>query len=191
MANYLLFYPILRNNEGGFTIDDGGKTWRGISYNSFPKSQIWPIITSLIARYGIAMTTQEDYDAFTKWVHTQIEYNGLELLVMSFYKPVFWDSLKGDQINNQSIANFISDWCVNCGMGMVYKIQEILGVSPDGMFGPASLAAVNTHSGQMLFDALVAVREQHYRDIAAKNAKEAKYLSEWLSRTRSFSFVNQ
>lgn len=188
MADFKKFWPVLRENEGGLTVDDGGLTWRGVSEKSFPGWDGFPVVKALVARYGKPLSNQDEYNAFTVWVHGQPEYANLEVLAQNFYKPVFWDVIQGDKIGNQVIANYIADWGVNCGVKMaIGLVQKVLGVTIDHDLGNGTLQSLNAKSGEVLFTQLVANRTAYYKSIAI-NPKLTKYLPEWLRRANSFTF---
>lgn len=65
-------------------------------------------------------------------------------------KEGFWDRCKADQIKNQSIAEIFVDWTINSGWGKIKDVQKIVGVNPDGIVGPKTIAAINSCNAQAL-----------------------------------------
>jgi len=184
MADYNLFLPILMENEGyyvsaeraEFIHDSGGETWRGISRNNFPHWMGWSIIDSYKDKSNFPKSLRADTD--------------LQDLVNAFYKPTFWDVIQGDNINNQSIANFMADWGVNAGPSVPIKhAQEILGLAQDGKFGPKTLAAINLVNGLDFFRKLQASRKQFYLDIVTAHPEKGGNLYNWLDRNASFQYI--
>ena len=74
--------------------------------------------------------------------------------VKPFYKAMYWDKIKGDQL--PSGADYAAyDLAVNSGVGRAAKyLQEIAGVTADGVIGPKSLEAIKACDPQELTDAL-------------------------------------
>jgi lysozyme family protein len=60
----------------------------------------------------------------------------------------------------------VFDWAVNSGTGRAAKaLQRVVGVTPDGGIGPATLAAVEKKDPEDIVHALADVREQFYRGL--------------------------
>ena len=63
-------------------------------------------------------------------------------IVKPFYKAMYWDKIKGDQLPS-GVDYAAYDLAVNSGVGRAAKyLQELVGVTADGSIGPASLAAI-------------------------------------------------
>lgn len=81
------------------------------------------------------------------------------------------------------------DWGVVSGPQLVImQLQELLDVSPDGILGKHTLAALPIYpEGLMqLNNQLVAARVRQVGRIVAKNPTQAKYVSGWLNRALEF-----
>lgn len=103
------------------------------------------------------------------------------------FKKGFWDRWKADDIENQSIAELLVDWCWTSGVWGIKFPQRVLGVNDDGIVGPKTLAAINDYEDQEeLFNKLWNRRKKHFQDIA-KGGK-AKFLSGWLNRLNDFKY---
>jgi lysozyme family protein len=61
----------------------------------------------------------------------------------------------------------------------IKRLQALVGATPDGMFGNATLEAVNSYSGDLLTD-LHKSRCEYYERIATNGS--AKFLHGWLNR---------
>ena len=104
------------------------------------------------------------------------------------FKRGYWDKAGADNIKNQSVAELIVDFCVNSGVGMLKKVQSLLGVTADGVLGPKSIAAINGANQQLLFNAIMAERRSKYFEIVAYNYGQKVNLQGWLNRLKMFTF---
>lgn len=104
------------------------------------------------------------------------------------FKRGYWDKAGGDSIKNQSVAELIVDFCVNSGVGMLKKIQSLLGTTADGIVGPKTIAAINSANQQLLFNAIMAERRCKYYEIVANNSSQKANLNGWLNRLKTFVF---
>lgn len=125
MANFTLSFIKMLNLEGGYTLhkvkgDTGGLTYAGISYKNHPKWKGWAIL---------------------KNDESDLRLAGL---VKSFYKKEFWDKIKGDSIKSDIVAQQIFTFVVNSGIKPGVRLaQHIINATPDGIFGPITLAKLN------------------------------------------------
>ena len=104
------------------------------------------------------------------------------------FKVGFWDRVKADEINNQSIANLIVDWCWTSGIWGIKFTQRVLGVKDDGIVGKKTLSAINNYPNQKeLFEKLWNRRKKHFEDLA-KTHNRAKFLNGWLNRLSAFKY---
>jgi len=96
--------------------------------------------------------------AWEAWLVRTITESDMRALtpekVKPFYKAMYWDKIKGDQL--PSGADYAAyDLAVNSGVGRAAKyLQEIAGVTADGVIGPKSLEAIKACDPQELADAL-------------------------------------
>lgn len=141
--------------------DKGGPTFAGVTlatYRSF---------------YGTSMTVHDLRNmAYHEW--------------RNIYKTGYWDVMKADEIDNQSVADLCVDWLVNSGVGKVRNIQRVLGVQADGKVGPKTLAAINGACPMCLHKKLYEARKAYYRSIAT--GSNAQFLVGWLNRLSYFEF---
>jgi len=102
------------------------------------------------------------------------------------YKALYWNKIKGDDIESQKVANEILIFGINVGMTNAIKTaQRCIGVSADGIFGSGTLKAINDFSEDkfdMMFDDL---EIGYYTTLATKNPKLAMYLKGWKNRAES------
>jgi lysozyme family protein len=65
----------------------------------------------------------------------------------AIYKTEYWDKMRGDNLP-PTLALLVFDAAVNCGPSRAAKwLQVAVGVAQDGIIGPATLAAVESHRG--------------------------------------------
>ena len=97
-------------------------------------------------------------------------------------KSGYWDKCKADQIDNQKIAEIIADWCVNSGTARIRDVQTILGVKPDGIVGPKTLAVINGADQRVMYDRIRMARAQWYHKRVQIDPSQKKFLKGWLNR---------
>jgi lysozyme family protein len=79
-------------------------------------------------------------------------------VVKPFYKAMYWDKIKGDQLPN-GVDYAAYDLAVNSGVGRAAKyLQEIAGVVADGVIGPKSLEAIKVCDPEQMVMALCDMR---------------------------------
>lgn len=163
MAEYLTAYESMIRNEGGYRlhsvhVDKGGQTYAGIARNRWPSWHGWKDIDN-----GQTPETQ---------------------LVRDFYKSNFWDKVRGDDIDQQSIARSLFDFAVNAGTGTAIKLAQIVvGVTPDGAIGPKTLDALNKFDAEKFVIAYALAKIARYRDIVTRDRGQQKFLLGWINRT--------
>ena len=115
---------------------------------------------------------------------------------------MYWDVIKGDDIQSQSVALAIYDWAVHSGPATAVKhVQRILGVKSDGIVGPITLAAINSFSPLPLFGQIQQSRLKFLESLCAvtyleldencssvQREKNRKFLNGWVRRVRSIQF---
>lgn len=97
-------------------------------------------------------------------------------------KPHYWNRWQADRIQSQSIANIVVDWVWASGKHGITRVQRILGVTPDGIVGEKTLAALNARNPRELFDAIKRDREAFIESIIRSNPSQAVFRKGWLKR---------
>jgi len=78
--------------------------------------------------------------------------------VKPFYKAMYWDKIKGDQLP-AGVDYAAYDLAVNSGVGRAAKyLQQIAGVTADGAIGPKSIEAIKVCDPKETVDALCDMR---------------------------------
>lgn len=165
MASFFNYIPILLKWEGGFVnnpADKGGATNRGVTLATFRKF------------FGAAKTVA-DLKNMTdcQWCQVMRSY---------------WNTVKADKIQSQSIADIFADWHINAGVNAIKRVQKMFGIKPDGIVGPVTLSYLNSPNRQVIFNRLRDERESYYLDIVKADPSQRVFLNGWLKRARSFEY---
>lgn len=177
MADFQIAYTkYILPNEGGYANvlgDKGGETYVGISRVFNPTWNGWTIIDMKKSRYANGIIP-----------HKTI-FPDMQFLVDQFYQNK-WDRNNFGQIQSQDIANFLFDFYVNSNNIAIKKIQQLVNVSPDGILGPQTLAAINSANASQLYTSLKKVREDFYNSLVAEDPTQSKFLKSWMNRLATF-----
>lgn len=172
MAEFLNAYKRTAVHEGGYANvkgDRGGETYKGISRVNYPNWEGWKIV-------------DENKPLKQNAVIKSDKLNGL---VSTFYKRNFWDKIKGDYITDQPIADFLYDYFVHSGKRAVISLQEILNVTPDGIFGAKTLSALNNADEDSVFLSIYEERRT-FLIALSKKPNQSKFKTGWLIRVDSY-----
>lgn len=104
-------------------------------------------------------------------------------------KTMYWDKWQADNIRSQSVANMLVDWLWASGGYAIRRVQQMLGIQPDGVVGSVTLAAINGQDAADFFCRLKAEREQHFRSIVKRNPSQAKFLRGWMNRLNDLKYT--
>lgn len=172
MAQFEQFFPMLMKFEGGYVNDPddhGGATKWGVTLAEWIRNGYDKNGDGVINANDIKLLTQAD--------------------AAKIAKPLYWDQVKGDQINSQSIAEFLCDFAYNSGTGTaIKKLQQVLGVAVDGVIGNQTLSVLNAGSQKNIFEVYKQSRIDFVNAIVKNNPSQEKFLKGWLSRINSFCF---
>jgi lysozyme family protein len=85
--------------------------------------------------------------------------------VEPLYKKKYWDAVRGDELP-PGISYLCFDFAVNAGAGRSIKtLQTAVGVTPDGGFGPMTMAAVQVVDPVELIERFSQAKEDFYRSL--------------------------
>lgn len=162
MADFVPAYEIMIRNEGGYVLhnvpgDRGGMTYAGIARNKNPHWEGWAAIDR-----GDTPITED---------------------VRRWYKINFWDPIRGDALAHQTVAQTIFDFHVNAGRPARILAQIVIDVTPDGVFGPKTVAALNGYDPEKFVLAYALAKIARYRDIVTRDRSQGKFLLGWINRT--------
>lgn len=173
MAKFETAFKITSGIEAGYTVDNGGATYQGISFKAWPGDPFAKKIAAIVAKY--------------KPVKGQVIDNAeLKKLVQQFYKKNYWDRIKGDQINNQQLANFVYDFAINSGSAIILINRAVGGRDVD-YINETTLMNFNTRPG-FCYDAIRRARKELYVKLAKKNpvfVRNNTYTG-WINRLNKF-----
>ena len=120
-----------------------------------------------ITNLGCTKATYED------WVGHKVSEEFMRKLqpshVQALYKVKYWDAVRaGDLPRGLDLCVF--DFGINAGPQRAKRyLQMMVGAKPDGLIGPATLAAVNNyirrHSLEMAIDRYQDLRIEYYRKL--------------------------
>lgn len=166
MADFSKYAPKLLLIEGGFSNhpeDFGGMTMKGVT-----------------------LATYRSYCGSDKTIKDlQNMSHGTWKSIM---KDMYWDRCRADEIENQSVAELIADWCVNSGSTGIFKAQEVIGVKPDGIVGPKTLGAINGSDSAELHQRILDARKQFYVNIVKRNPSQKVFMNGWMNRLSHFKY---
>lgn len=167
MADFQPAYERMIVNEGGYVLhqvqgDRGGLTYAGIARNMNPQ---WP-----------------------GWAHVDRGDTPPSQLVRDFYLAGYWQPLRGDEINEQRVAETLFDFAVNTSSpgrpAVAVKLaQVVVGTTPDGVVGPKTLQALNFMDPELFLARYALAKLARYRDICARDKTQRQFLFGWLNRT--------
>lgn len=153
---------------------ENGLTYKGIYETAHPKWRGWGIIKEVLA----------DCDFDIKEA-SEVLFDNAELdeFVAMFYRSVFWDAVRGDEIKSQKIADELFCFAVNAGVKTAIKTaQKVVSETADGILGDRTLARLNSFDDE-LFDELFDEQEiAYYERIIRKNPSLKIYRTGWYKR---------
>lgn len=144
-------------------------------------------------KYGVTEATWEEYGS-DKNNDGTINVNDLKLITLDdaklIAKKIFWDYFNADKIKNQSLAELIVDWGYNSGRTTVARrVQRILRLPVDGVFGDMTIKAVNKANQQKLFDAVKGDRKAFIDFLVKIDPTQKVFYQGWMNRINKFFFL--
>ena len=175
MASFDAFFPTLLKHEGGFVDDPddpGGATNKGIIMETFQRAA---------QRYLGIEPTLANLKALT------------DAQAGKIYKALYWDEVRGDEIDLQALANIVFDFQVNAGDRASKLLQQTinsLGANPaldvDGEIGAETMKALKRADQKAVYRRYKQGRIDYYNDLVARRPSLGKFLNGWLNRVNSF-----
>jgi len=154
--NWKQAFDLMLKSEGGYVhhpSDPGGRTNLGV--------------------------TQATWENWVGRGSDEAEMRGLTPeKVEPMYKKKFWDAVRGDELP-MGLDYLMFDFAVNAGAGRAIKtLQTAVGVTPDGGFGPITMAAVQAVDPVELIERFSQAKEDFYRSLTTF----ATFGKGWLNR---------
>ncbi|WP_299833782.1 glycosyl hydrolase 108 family protein [uncultured Tenacibaculum sp.] len=171
MASYELFKHSIERAEGGYQnlVNDKG------NYNS-KKERVG-------TNFGISAKFYERVIGRPPSIQDMKAITLLDAHIL--FKNEFWDKVRGDEIQNQGVAEMIADHAINANPRVTIKIvQHTLNnyfekkLAIDGIMGINTMKAINSINAEKLFIKIAQERLEYY-----ENLDDYKYFSKsWDSR---------
>jgi lysozyme family protein len=144
LSNWSNAFQLMLKSEGGYVdhpADPGGRT-----------------------NLGVTQATWEN------WVGRASDEAEMRSLtpekVDPLYKKKYWDAVRADDLP-VGLDYLMFDFAVNAGPGRAIKLlQTAVGVTPDGGFGPMTLAAVQAIDPVELIEKFSQAKEEFYRSLS-------------------------
>lgn len=167
-------------------VDSGGPTMVGVTLDTYK---------SYSKKKGLPVPGIIDLKRISYW-------EWLDIL-----KTMFWDRMKADEIQSQSIANLCVNTVWGSGPGYIKTIQKTAGCTPDGIVGPKTIECINSQDSRLLFNRLWNRRMKFFKDIVKADVKryedrigreateyekkrytKYRFLNGWLNRLNDFQY---
>lgn len=172
MANIDKLAPFILRWEGGFVndhVDKGGATNMGVTIGTWR---------------SVGYDKDGDGDIDVDDLHLLDKEDVIERVL----RPHYWNRWRADEILNQSVANILVDWVWASGTHGIKRPQRILGVTPDGIVGPKTLAAVNSMDPMELHFRIKNDRIKFIDEICQRDPSQERFRKGWLNRINALVY---
>jgi lysozyme family protein len=157
------------------------------------------LISKVIEREGGYVNHPSDHGGPTNWGITQgtlaawrgtpVSAEDVRNLTQAearkIYRANYFDQL-GD-VTDPKVLEFLFDYAVNSGTTRaVMALQKVLGVTPDGAWGPKSKAALRDVNQASLYPFLICERLDNYLRIIARDHSQVVFAQGWANRVQPF-----
>ena len=172
MANIDKLAPFILRWEGGFVndpVDKGGATNMGVTIGTWR---------------SVGYDKDGDGDIDVDDLHLLDKEDVIERVL----RPHYWNRWRADEILNQSVANILVDWVWASGTHGIKRPQRILGVTPDGIVGPKTLAAVNSMDPMELHFRIKNDRIKFIDEICRRDPSQERFRKGWMNRINALVY---
>lgn len=172
MANIDKLAPFILRWEGGFVndpVDKGGATNMGVTIGTWR---------------SVGYDKDGDGDIDVDDLHLLDKEDVIERVL----RPHYWNRWRADEILNQSVANILVDWVWASGTHGIKRPQRILGVTPDGIVGPKTLAAVNSMDPMELHFRIKNDRIKFINEICQRDPSQERFRKGWMNRINALVY---
>lgn len=174
MSNFDFALKYTLENEGGWTVDSGGMTLKGITVPD------------------VALHRHIPESSITE----QIMRNLSDQEISDIYKEQYWNPVRLGEIVDERIACAIFDTSVNRGLSVgakyAQRVCNLLGAAlvVDGQIGIHSLAAINACLREPFIRTFENMEAAGYEAIIAYHPSYTLYRNGWMARCkRLFSLI--
>lgn len=172
MADFNQAFQLVIVHEGGYVNDPddpGGETYKGVARKIHSKWDGWQNIDILKRQPGFPGNLDKNAE--------------LQAAIADFYRINFWDKVKGDQIDNQSVAESIFDFAVNAGVSTSASLaQMVIAADTDGVIGQESITKINAFNIEHFLASFTVAKIARYVNIVKKRPTSRKYFYGWVLR---------
>jgi lysozyme family protein len=172
MANIDKLAPFILRWEGGFVndpVDKGGATNMGVTIGTWR---------------SVGYDKDGDGDIDVDDLHLLDKEDVIERVL----RPHYWNRWRADEILNQSVANILVDWVWASGTHGIKRPQRILGVTPDGIVGPKTIAAVNSINPMELHFRIKNDRIKFIDEICQRDPSQERFRKGWMNRINALVY---
>lgn len=172
MRKFEDYLKVILKHEGGYVNnpnDPGGATKYGISLRFLKDNKI-DINTDgrVDSKDIVSITIEEASDIYFRY---------------------FWSKMNLEHINNDLLKLHLFDMGVNAGTKSAIKLlQKMIGVTPDGIIGKLTLAAIDSYKGNIVAD-YASARLSYYHRLTIKNPKLKVFMKGWTNRVNGTRFI--
>lgn len=106
---------------------------------------------------------------------------------LDIFKQMYWNRWQADSITDLGVAMMLVDWLWMSGRHGIIIPQKLLGVTPDGIAGPRTIAAVNSRPSAALLAQLTEARHSFHRSIAPSGSRNSRFLAGWNRRVNALA----
>lgn len=175
MASFDIAYnKYIKPNEGGYANvanDTGGETYAGIARNYNPVWQGWGYIDFIKRTRG------------TITINTM--FPDIQYMVDEFYLNR-WNANRFSEISSQSVANLLFDFHVHSQSHAIKAVQQLVGVTVDGVMGTKTITAINSADPAQLHDQLKEYRIRFLNSLIQNDPTQADFFEGWMARIARF-----
>lgn len=206
MADFNIAHKLTSRVEGGYVNhpnDPGGETIFGIARNYYPNWHGWIVVDKCKEFDGfpdnIKSLTLSRLNGNGLEAGSLIAWPWLQTAADTFFKKEFWNTIRGDEITDQDIANELYDSAVNFGRSRAVKMaQEAVklgfgaDIDVDGKIGPKTVAALNSYTNKpWLYQLMNMIQARQYLELVEKQPKKATFLRGWIQQRVSRGLLQQ
>jgi len=129
-------------------------------------------------RFGItksALSRYRDRAVRTEEIHGLKRREAKLIYEINYVTPV-----RGEDISHGPLRLAMIDWSINSGPSRAARaMQEIVGVSVDGIIGPVTMGEMQKHEPQQLFLHLMAARIVFVAGLVSRDHTQAAFILGW------------